>query len=67
MQGHNEHVGETIQWPSWLKQWGWTKVLATPSMFWCKTPNCEARMEVDNDDFWCVHPHNKIWSDWRNH
>ena len=40
----------------WLKNWGWTKVLAEPSMFWINTPNGVARMEADNDDFFISAP-----------
>lgn len=48
------------QWDSWrdhwLRNWGWTKVLAEPSMFWTTTKNGVARMEVDNDDFLVTAP-----------
>ena len=40
----------------WLKNWGWTKVLAEPSMFWISTPNVVARMEADNDDLFISAP-----------
>lgn len=35
----------------WLKTWGWTKVLAEPTMLHTMTSNGIARMEADNDDF----------------
>lgn len=35
----------------WMKNWGWKKVLAEPSMFVIETRNGTARCEADNDDF----------------
>ena len=40
----------------WLGNWGWTKVLAEPSMFWIQLPSGVARMEVDNDNFLVTAP-----------
>ena len=40
----------------WLSNWGWTKVLAEPSMFHTMTANGIARMEADNDDFFVIAP-----------
>ena len=40
----------------WLKNWGWSKVLAEPSMFRTMTTNGIARMEADNDDFLVIAP-----------
>ena len=40
----------------WLSNWGWTKVLAEPSMFHTMTANRIARMEADNDDVLVIAP-----------
>ena len=51
----------------WLKNWGWTKVLPEPSMFWINTPNGVARMEADNDDFLYQHQLTQIWTTCPSH
>lgn len=43
----------------WITNWGWTKVLAEPSMFWINTPNGVARLEADNDDFFFSAPNDE--------
>lgn len=36
--------------------WGWVKVLAEPSMFWTRTKNGVARVEVNNVNFLVTAP-----------